>query len=210
MELPNSFSDLTVKQFQDASYIIKNEDDLLERHVKLIACLSNKPIEWVESHTPAQVGEMVKKLDFLLTPVVSKKIKPFLVFNKSVYRPILKMETINWGQIKTIKVLGEREEYPNQYLNQKLACVYSKLNWYGKAVYSASDHTKKSEDLLNARLGDVYGTLFFYSNVLVTLKPVIESFSKYATQTIAETMPEVMKWAKENPQILAEAGLKVS
>lgn len=210
MELPNSFNELTVRQFQEASRILKFEDDILERHIQLIACLTNQTIDWVESHTPAQIGEMVKKLDFLLKPDVNKKPSKFLALNKTVYSPILKMETINWGQVKTIKVLGEKAEYDNQYLNQQLACVYSKLNWYGKAVYSASDHAKKSQDLLDAKLGDVYGTLFFYSNVLEKLSPVIENSLKEATQTIAETMPEIMKWAKENPQILAEAGLKVS
>lgn len=210
MELPRSFNELTVRQFQEASRIIKFEDDLLERHIQLIALLTNQTIDWVESHTPAQVGEMAKQMDFLVKPEVNKKVKSFIVQNKRIYKPILEMNKINWGQIKTIKTLTEKEEYPNQYLNQQLACVYSKVNWYGKGVYSAGDHLQKSQDLLDAKLGDVYGTLFFYSNVSEKLSHVMDSYLKEATQTIAETMPEIMEWARKNPQILKEAGLKLS
>ena len=47
MELPNSFNELTVRQFQEASRILKFEGDLLERHIQLIACLTNQTIDWV-------------------------------------------------------------------------------------------------------------------------------------------------------------------
>jgi len=64
-------------------------------------------------------------------------------------------------------------------------------------IQIAKKHTEIKEDMLKARMGDVYGTLFFYSSVLEMLSPVMEIYLKEAEVTITETMAEVMEWAKE-------------
>lgn len=198
MKLPRSFNDLTVRQFQQATEIINSEPDLLERHIKLIACLTGNSIEWVESHTPKKLGEMAKQMDFLVKPDLDKRIQKWVLIGKRIYKPILKADQLSAGQVLSLKTFEEKSKGTHKYLHEQLACVYTDINWYGKAKkYNASNHARIANDMLDAKLGSVYGTLFFYTNVLERLSPIMEIYLKEATQTIQEIMPEVMAWAKE-------------
>jgi hypothetical protein len=211
MQIPKSFNDLTVRQFQEATQIIKDEPDLLERHIKLIACLTGNTVEWVEAHTPKQIGEMAKAMDFLSEPKIEKRIVRWFVLKNKIFKPILKAESLTAGQVLSLKTFEEKSQGTSKYLHEQLAIIFTPVNWYGKAkAYDASKHSEIAEIMLDAKLGEVYGTLFFYSNVLKRLSPVIETYLKEANQTITEVMPEVMKWARKNPEILKENGLKVS
>ena len=204
MQLPKSYNDLTVKQFQQASLILKEETDLLERHIKLIACVTGREVSWVESHTPAQITEMCKGLDFISIPDLSKTIKKWVVSNKRVYRPIIGAEKLTAGQLIALKYYEEKSNGSQKFLHQQLACIFCDIDKFGRAKkYDAKEHDRIAHDLQYARLGDVYGPLFFYSNVLEKLSPVMEIYLKQANETIQEILPEVMEWAKEQ-------GLKVS
>lgn len=204
MSTINSYNDLTVKQFQEASLILKNEPDILERHIKLIACVYDKPIEWVESHTPAQLAEMVKALDFITAPNLNTKIKKWVVANRKIYAPIIGAEKLTAGQVIAMKFYEEKAKGSQEFLNQQLACVFVDVDMFGRAKrYEATNHERIAKDLLSAKIGDVYGTLFFYSSVLEKLSPHLEIYLKQATETIEEMLPEVLEWAKEQ-------GLKAS
>lgn len=197
MVIPKNYNELTVRQFQLCDEIIRNESDVLERHIKLVACLSGNSIEWVESHTPKQIAEWVKDLSFLSNPKVDKKIPKYVLANKRVYRPYNDASKFSAGQVIALKVYGEKAKGHSNLHNQ-LACVFGQINWYGGLKkYDATKHEQIANDMLEAKMGDVYGAVFFYSNVLEALSPILETYLKQANETIAEIMPEVMEWAKE-------------
>lgn len=203
MVIPKNYNELTVRQFQLCDEIIRNESDVLERHIKLVACLSGNSIEWVESHTPKQIAEWVKDLSFLSNPKVDKKIPKYVLANKRVYRPYNDASKFSAGQVIALKVYGEKAKGHSNLHNQ-LACVFGEINWYGGLKkYDATKHEQIANDMLEAKMGDVYGAVFFYSNVLEALSPILETYLKQANETIMEIMPEVMEWAKEQ-------GLKAS
>lgn len=217
MELPKSFNDLTVRQYQDASIIFndKEYDEFfgdLTPHIRLIALFSGlTEDEVLEQCDKKELAKRYASLSFLndQKSLDSLPFKKIIVANGKVYCA-LGMQDFKSGQLLTLKKL---EEHPNQaeVLNQMLALIYSPINWLGKPKkYKASRHVKISEDMKHANLGDVYGALVFKKKVLETLNPIIQMFLKQETTTIQEIMPEVMKWAKENPQILKEAGLTIS
>jgi hypothetical protein len=197
MVIPKNYNELTVRQFQLCDEIIRNESDVLERHIKLVACLSGNSIEWVESHTPKQIAEWVKDLSFLSNPKVDKKIPKYVLANKRVYRPYNDASKFSAGQVIALKVYGEKAKGHSNLHNQ-LACVFGQINWYGGLKkYDATKHEQIANDMLEAKMGDVYGAVFFYSNVLEALSPILETYLKQANEVIAEIMPEVMEWAKE-------------
>lgn len=207
--IPISYNDLTVRQFQEVNRIVNSEPDLLERHIKLISCLLDKPLEWVENHTPKQIGVWAKEIDQLLKSEISKVKKKYIVVNGTVYRPA-DLNKLKAGQVIALKMYEERSK-DHSLLHDKLACVFVPINWLGMPKdYNSELHKKISKDMLDCKLGDVYGTLFFYSVVYERLKQVIEISLKTAAGTIEEMMPEVMKWAREHPEILKEHGLSLS
>lgn len=195
MKLPNNFSQLTVSQYQEASRILKSDDDFLDKAVKLISILSGKSTEWIESHTPKQIGDWYSSLGFLVdkSDLDNSKVKKYIVANGKVYKAIVNMDDFSAGQLITLKHLEERTN-PTDFIHQQLALVYVPVNWYGRAKkYDAKLHNKVSEDMKHAKLGDVYGLLLFKKKVYQALSPIIENSLKEATQTIQETM----EWLKE-------------
>lgn len=210
MQIPLSINDLTVKQFQEINQIIRTEKDCLESHIKLISCLFGKSIEWVESHTPAQIGAWAREIDKLLKSPINKKVKSFIRAGKHFYKPMLEIQNIKAGQLIALKFYEERASGTQVHLHNQLACVFTRLTWYGKAKkYNSSDHEDIASDMLEAKVGEVYGVLFFYTNVFEKLNLVTQTYLTSATELIKETMPEVLEWARKNPEIVKKAGLKV-
>lgn len=195
MRLPNSFSQLTVNQYQEANRILKSDDDFLDKSVKLISILSGKSIEWIESHTPKQIGDWYSSLGFLSdkSGLDQSKVKPYIVANGRVYKAVINMDDFSAGQLIALKHFEEQSN-PVDFIHQQLALVYMPINWYGKAKkYDAKLHNKISEDMKHANLGDVYGLLLFKKKVYQTLSPIIDSSLSGAMETIQETMD----WLKQ-------------
>src|ERR1051326_600665 len=108
MKLPKSFNELTVRQFQEATQIIKDESDSLEREVKLIACLTGNSIEWVEKLKKSELVEYSKKVNALIIPNLEQRISKWLVVKGKLLRPNLNAESLTAGQLITLKTLEER------------------------------------------------------------------------------------------------------
>lgn len=197
MILPKSYNHLTVKQFIDADHIIRSENKPLERAIKLIASLSGKPIDFIEQHTPEQIWEWNKELDFLDNPTLNDYIPKWLFVGTNVYKPLTNIEKLTAGQLIALKHYEEKSK-GHELLADQLACIFLPINWYGGArEYDAKRHSEIKADMLKARMGDVYGTLFFYSGVFEMLSPVMEIYLREAEATIADTMGEIVEWAKE-------------
>ena len=218
MRLPKSFNDITVQQYQDCVRIIndKDYDEFLgdiTPHVRLLAYLSgNTEDKILELCTKSDIIKYYKELDFLndVEALEQAPLKRLIVANGNIYHALIGMEDFKSGQNLTLKMLEEKNNI-SEYLSQMLATMYVPVNWFGKPKkYKASRHSKISEDLKHARLGDVYGMLVFKKKVFEVSSLIMESYLKQATQTIQGVMPEVMEWAKKNPHILAQAGLKLS
>lgn len=197
MILPKSYNHLTVKQFIDADSIIRAEKKPLDRAIKLIASLSGKSIEFIESHSPEQIWAWNKELDFLNNPKLNDYIPKWLFVGTKVYKPLTDIGKLTAGQLIALKHFEEKAK-GQEMLADQLACIFLPINWYGGAkAYDAKKHNEIREDMLKARMGDVYGTLFFYSGVFEMLSPVMEIYLREAEATIADTMGEIMEWAKE-------------
>lgn len=210
IQIPTSLNNLTVQQFQEVNRLIRTEKDILERHIKMVACLSGHPVDFIEKQDVSHIGNWARAIDKLLATELNKKITRFMVIGKTVYKPILKVDTIKAGQLIALKHYEEKAKGTQVYLHEQLACVYAPLNWMGRRKpYDASKHNEISSDMLKAKVGDVYGTLFFYTNVFEKLNRVTQIYLKSASDTIQDIMPEVMEWARANPEILRKNGLKV-
>lgn len=218
MTLPKSLAELTVLQFQNCHRILndKEQDEFLgdlTPSVRLLAYLSGQTEDKVlEVCTKADIIRYYKELAFINNTESLEKLrlKKLIIANGKVYHALVGMEDFKSGQNLTLKKFEEQEN-PTEYLNQMLATMYVPLNWRGgPCAYKASRHAKISEDLKHAKIGDVYGLLVFKKKVLEKLNTIIESSFLEASQTIQKIMPEVMAWARLNPQILEQAGLKIS
>lgn len=137
--------------------------------------------------------------------------KNLIVVNKKAYFAETNMNEFTSSQYTDMMTFLEKGGI-DENLDKMLALIFipSKKYWLSKKEYDWNVHEAVTKDMRKAKLKDVIGTVFFYSDLLnLLIKASMESL-KSANEKIQEVMPEVMKWAKENPEILKKAGLTLS
>ena len=170
MKLPKDFGELTVREFQQVSKIMDSEDDLLDKYVNVIACLSGKDIKEIESNTFGKIGEWFKQVSFIQRPYAPENYSKWVFVNGRFYKPVVNNENFLASQLISLKFLDEKKQ-PIELLNQLLACCYVRMNWLGKPLpYNAKDHNQIAEDMLDVKLKHVYGFLMFKKKVLLLKK----------------------------------------
>lgn len=211
MNLPKSYSDLTVRQFQEASAILnsKIQDNFLGDltiPVRLVACLAGKSEDDVlELCSKAELIKYYSGLSWInnIESLEKSPICKKIVAGKHIYCALLGFEDFKSGQNITLKLLEGRNDTA-KYLNEMLATMYVPMNWYGSPKkYKASRHQEIAEALKDARLADVYGMLIYKKKLFEILKMATLNSFQESVSTIKEMMPEVTAWAETQ-------GLKVS
>ena len=192
MKLPKNFGDLTVKQYQQSSKILKDDVDQLDKWVNILACLSGKSVDFIESNTTTQIGKWFQQISFFNNPEVSESWPKRIRVGFRFYVPVINNEDLTAGQLIALNHYETREE-PIQYLHEMLACIYVPMAWNGKAkTYNAKLHKQVSTDMLKVKLKDVYGFLMFKKKVLERSFSVTETYMNLAMTTIQETI----EWLK--------------
>lgn len=200
MRLPTSFNDITISQFQEC-YFINKSDPELTGWARIISILSGTPIQEIEDLPLPEIKKLKQRLLFILD---DKKLngvfKKHILVNGRWYKAIHEAHKLSTAQGVDIKTFLKPENgmTVNDSVVEKahklLASVYLPLTWKG-FKYNGANHSKIAEDFRHAKMGDVYGTLFFY---LINYQKLIEAMEPYgqeATKILEDHLKEVTLWA---------------
>lgn len=137
--------------------------------------------------------------------------KNLIIANKKAYFAAINMNKFTSSQYTDMMMFLEKGGI-DENLDKMLGLCFlpSRKYWLSMKEYDWNVHEAVTNDMREAKLKDVIGTVFFYSDRFDILTEASMVSLKNASQTIQEIMPEVMEWAKKNPQILKEAGLTLS
>jgi hypothetical protein len=158
----------------------------------------------------SQLKQNIKALHAILSTVeLPTKVKEIVTIGPNVYFAKTDLSDLTGGQ--WIDIVTFAKEKSKNY-NKLLACFY--LPCEKKSLkpkeYDGEVHPIVAADMLNVKLKEVSGTLFFYSNLYENLIKVTKIYSDSAAKTIAPTLKEAIAWGKKNPKILKKAGLTIS
>lgn len=191
MKIPKSFNEITVRQYQSIHDLIIDETlEIEDREVRILAELTGKSIDEIESLPLDELKMSLLQLEFLKRPDLSTKYKKWFTVNGRVYKAKPFAQKLSTGQYVDLKSFHARGSVSTE-LHNLLACVYEPLRVFKRFVYNADEHEKMAKDMLDAKMSDVYGTLFFYSIVWENWSDVMLDYSKQANQTIVEMMKEI-------------------
>jgi hypothetical protein len=202
MRLPKSFNDITISQFQTC-YFLLGKSPGIDEWIKVISTLAGKTYNDIESLPVWYVKKLIYQLEFLTRPNLNTKLKKYLYLNGTVYKAIYEGHKLSAAQGMDLKTfLHPPKDVPlNDHIvevaHKLLASIYIPMKNF-RFKYSGIDHQKISNDFLSARMGDVYGTLFFYSIVSPKLTETILDFGKEQTKILAKHMEEVKAWHLQN------------
>lgn len=200
MKLPVSFNEVTVGEFQECYFILKKDPSGLESWARVISILGRVPYEKITAKTPKEIRALASRLLFLLDHnKTNQKVKKYIHVNGKVYRAVYEANKLTAAQgvdIKTfMKGEGSQEDIVVENAHKLLASIYIPFTGWG-FKYDPVNHKKIANDFLSVKMGDVLGTLFFYS---VSWEKLIEAYLPYmneAQKTIQTHLEVLKQWQK--------------
>lgn len=181
--IPFNLSKLTVRQYQIVNEIFDSQDDLLDKQINAIAYLLGKSTNYVES-LPLDLFKYYSSQLTMIKSGIKCPVKKYIWVKGRLFKGTKDLSELLTGQYFDLKNLSNDGEIKN--LHKLLACVY-------KPVFGKYDHKKCSDILLDAKIEQVYGLLFFYTNEYERLKSYIQMCLEEASKTIQTEMEEMAK-----------------
>ena len=170
--------DLTVRQFMKCAKIFKSEDDLIDRYTEILSVLTGRPQQYFETIDTDLLKELFAQIPtFSLDGIKIKVNKKVFIKGKLFvsYPNPLEVTELKSDRYRDLKVFSEAG--PDENLHNLLACVYSPSTWtLSPKKYLPKYHKVTAEAMLDAKIKDVCGLVFFYSDVFEKLKVVIEIY----------------------------------
>lgn len=198
MGVPISYNKLTVRQFIEAKKIELAHTDILNKRMALVSHFTGKDAETLDLNI---LKWQLAKVDMLLTSDINTKVKEVIWIKGKRYKTFADVTSLSKTQTKlivdqavTAKELAKNGQGDSN-IHRLLGLIYLRAKIGTKPEFNVSTWDDISEDMLDAKLGDVYGAVFFYSNVLKKLTPTIPYFLIMAEMTIENHMREVNQWA---------------
>lgn len=197
MRLPKSFNDLTIEQFQEC-YFVLGSKPTLDSWIMVISILSGKSKDTIESLPIKELKKEINKLQFLLSPNLNEKVNKFISIKGRPFKAVFFASDMQTNQVADLKGLMHKEgQSVNDTIvenaHKLLACIYLPLTLRG-FKYVPSKHKEVSQYFRKAKMGDVYGTLFFYSNLYRNLIEAINTFGKSHMEIVNSHMKELEEW----------------
>lgn len=196
MRLPKSWNDITVEQFQEC-YFILGKNPKIDDWVLALSVLSGKGVKQIEDLSIKKLKDEINKLQFLLSPALNEKVNKILYTKGRCFKAVLDLSQMQTNQVADLKgfMTGEKptQDLIVENFHRLLACIYLPLTFKG-FKYVPSQHVKTSEYMKKVKIGDVYGTLFFYSDVYKALTKTTQDFGEKQVGILKEHMEEIQKW----------------
>jgi len=198
MGVPISYDSMTVRQFIEVKDVERKYSDLLEMRMALVSYFTKKDAETLDLNV---LKWQLFKVDSLLASQPNTNVKDVIWINGRRYKTFADVTKLSRVQTKlivdqavTAKELAKNGQGDSN-LHRLLGLVYLRAKIGSNPEFDVKTWDDVSEDMLDAKVGDVYGAVFFYSNVLEKLMPIIPYFLMEAEQIIENHMAEVLQWA---------------
>lgn len=197
MRLPKSWNDITIEQFQEC-YFLLGKNPTIDTWIMVLSTLSGKTFEQIESLPIKKVKESINKLQFLLNPTLNEKVNKFISIKGRPFKAIFQASDMQTNQVADLKGLMNKEgQSVNDTIvenaHKLLACIYVPLTLRGFR-YVPSKHKEVSQYFRKAKMGDVYGTLFFYSETYKNLIQCINTFGQAQMEIVNSHLKEIEEW----------------
>lgn len=207
MNIPKSFNDFTVDQFQKWHEIIDTEHDVLRREYSLLAMLLGISVEDCEAITFKKLDPLFKQINSYDEIKPSKKLKQVIIVKRKPYVAIVNLKELRHlltaNQFTAAQTYAATPQSTVQNMHRLLSLVYCPYRFMkGNKLSNNTELT--AEKMKLAKIGDVYGTVFFYSIVYKKLQETSSIYFHKAQKILMERMNEIAEAHGLNSQGLTD------
>lgn len=193
MKVPYCFENMTLSQFMKLHELELNKDiNSFDKQIIKLSILSGKSINYIESLDLKIIKQYLNKIAYTSNVPNNLRIPKRFRAGTLILKPTMSLQEMKVNQLVDFYTLLKQSN--NDYIlsaNQLLATMFKPLSIFKKSVYSPENHAKISKLLLDAKVGDCLGLLFFYLNFWKQCEPIIIHCLTSNQQTIAEFMKEI-------------------
>lgn len=193
--IPRTVNKLTLKQYISLKKIEAENIDDTEKADKIINLLTGIDLDFITSKMPlGQLEHYYKQVADLRDSIPSRKINSVIWIDGKRYKLAKDEKQLNTNQF----VITETYRV-NHLENYHLlaAAVYMDCPLFGKHEFNDNGFHDLAERMLTQKVGKVFGGIFFYSNVLKTLRQTTQNFINKQENLIAERMAEVERGLRD-------------
>ena len=194
MKVPTSYKEITVSQFMKAYEIMHDEfDSEVDRMAALISYFIDKPFDEVMEMDIEDFKKLSIKLSFLRNDLPLFHVMDFIIVGKKIFTA-----TKSLTQMKVNQMIDFQSIYKN-HNNNVYKCLDKLLPIiYVQKEYDPSKHEENVKLLSNAKVSEVSGLVFFYSDFWCNAEKTIQAYTESQLNEIAKRMD----WIAKNPQLI--------
>ncbi len=199
MRLPKNWNQITVERFQEC-YFILGKDPTIDSWILVLSVLSGKSKDYIESLPIRELKLAIHRLQFLLNPELNEKVNKYVSINGRVFKAAYLASELQTNEVADLKgfMVADGQSVNDTVVenaHKLLACIYIPLTLRGFR-YVPSKHKEVSEYFRKAKMGDVYGTLFFYSETYKNLMEATNTFGEQQAEILKNHLKEVEEWTQ--------------
>jgi len=193
MKLPYSFNDITLSQFMQWHKIHSDKAiDKLDKDTHKLSILSGKSFEEIESLDFATRSKLLAKASYMDNVPKDLRIPKRFTAGTTMLIPTMSLQEMGVNQLVDFySIMKANESNFIAGANDLLAIMYKPFKLFGKTKYSPDAHSKISELLLSAKVGDCLGLLFFYLNCWKRCEPIIVRCLENHQKELVNLMNEI-------------------
>lgn len=185
--IPSRYEEITVEQWQYSDAVKSTDDTKLDKKIKIVSYFTGKTIEEVEAMDAVKFYVTANKLDFLFD-----EITPMPIVNKFSINGIDFIPTDNLQKMKVNQMVDYTEilKANNNSLCQSLHMILPVVFCTSKG-YEPDKHSEYVELFKKAKLGDVLGAVFFYTDYYKRVEKITQHSMAKSVNLISERMKEI-------------------
>lgn len=162
------WEDVTVFQWQQLGELFSSETDEFELNIKSAAILHNMTENEINNLNVSELHKLISDIDFMHEDI-KHEAKRFIDVNGRRYRCVYDITKLPAARYIESKHYGKDV---NGNLHKIMACMVmpQRKNILGRWVddkYQAEKHNEYAEDMLQAKIINVLGSVLFFCNVYI-------------------------------------------
>lgn len=171
--MSKQWSDINLAQFQDIHRLSLDESlDEMTKRERLVSVLYNLSEKQVEELSLKEFNDLSRDCVFLQAEIIPGKPQKYINIGKKKYGIVYDVRKLKHRQYVEILHFSEK---PIENMHLIMASLVQPIKWGFWKSNKTDDHEAIANDMLNAKLVDVYHSCVFFCNLYMGLIEVIKA-----------------------------------
>jgi hypothetical protein len=192
--IPNNLNNLTIKEFIEYENIRTSSLENIDKIIQIASSFTDISVSEYENMSFNELEKVKSKVLLLINSKPNTRLKNTFWHDGTRYKACKDEKDFKTNQYTALK---QYETDVINNLHKILALIYVKCPVFSKYKFNSDNVEEISDVIYNyGKVGDVYGTLFFYSNRSEKLKADLLNSLEEVQKEIAIHMEEVNRELK--------------